>query len=102
MTASNLASQEEQLQRARMMATRHAIAAEELVCREQATRAAREQLARAQGDYDLLQAGAWEADKAVSRAAVTPGESEIKANPRARSAKLRSAERTHAPAWREA
>ena len=38
----------------------------------------------------------------LSRGAVTPREGEIKANARARSAKLRAAERTHAPAWREA
>ena len=38
----------------------------------------------------------------VSRGAVKPGDAEIDANPRARSARLRGAERTAAPAWGEA
>jgi 16S rRNA (cytosine1402-N4)-methyltransferase len=35
----------------------------------------------------------------VNRGATTPGQAEIEANPRARSAKLRAAARTDAPAW---
>ncbi len=38
----------------------------------------------------------------ISRGAITPSESEIRSNPRARSARLRAAERTGAPAWGEA
>lgn len=38
----------------------------------------------------------------ITRKAVTPGADEIARNPRARSARLRSAERTAAPAWGEA
>jgi 16S rRNA (cytosine1402-N4)-methyltransferase len=38
----------------------------------------------------------------LSRGAAMPSEEEIEINPRARSARLRAAERTHAPAWGEA
>jgi 16S rRNA (cytosine1402-N4)-methyltransferase len=39
--------------------------------------------------------------KVLERRGVTPEESEIKNNPRARSARLRFAERTNAPVWKE-
>jgi 16S rRNA (cytosine1402-N4)-methyltransferase len=38
----------------------------------------------------------------LSRSAIKPSDAEIRSNARARSARLRAAERTDAPAWREA
>ena len=65
---ANLANLEDQRNRARTLYAKRAIGEEDLVKSEQSTRVAREQLARARAEYALLRAGAWEADKAVTRA----------------------------------
>jgi multidrug resistance efflux pump len=73
---ANLTSLEDQARRAQQMAGR-AISDEEVVSRQQAARAAREQLARAKADYDLLKAGAWEPDKVVAAAAVEQARAQV-------------------------
>src|SRR5206468_10108550 len=50
---------------------------EEAMSRQQMARVAREQLARARADYDLLRAGAWEPDKVVAAAAVEQAQSQL-------------------------
>ena len=67
---ANLEDLQDQLSRARVLHRRNAMAEEELVRRQQGYQKAREQLARAVAEHALLQAGAWEPDKAVARAAV--------------------------------
>jgi multidrug resistance efflux pump len=67
---ANLANMEDQFKRAQTMRARNGISEEEMVNREQAAHVAREQLRRADADYKLLKAGAWSADKDVTRAQV--------------------------------
>src|SRR5262249_37377563 len=67
---ANLTNMEDQFKRAQAMYARRGISEEEMVNREQAARVAREQFRRAEADYKLLKAGAWSADKDVTRAQV--------------------------------
>jgi multidrug resistance efflux pump len=75
---ANLIDQEDQLRRSQALVRNRAIGEEELVRRRQASHVAREQLARAEADYRLLRAGAWEPDKAVARAAVAQARAQLK------------------------
>jgi multidrug resistance efflux pump len=74
---ANLADQEDQLKRAKKLYSSRAIGDEEMVRRQTAYQATREQLVRAEAEHKLLKAGAWEADKAMSRAAVGQAEAQI-------------------------
>jgi HlyD family secretion protein len=74
---ANLANMEDQYKRARELAGGPAFSPEEVVSRQQAARMAREQLARARADYDLLKAGAWGPDKAVAAAAVEQARAQV-------------------------
>jgi multidrug resistance efflux pump len=73
----NLLDQEDQLRRARALSTRRAIADEDAIRRQQATKMAAEQLARAEAEYALLKAGAWAPDKEVARTAVQQAEAQL-------------------------
>jgi multidrug resistance efflux pump len=61
----------------RMFATR-GTSEDDLIRRRQAATVAREQLARAQADLALLEAGAWQADKDVARATVEQMRAQVK------------------------
>jgi multidrug resistance efflux pump len=74
---ANLQDHEDQYKRARTLYGSRAVGEEEWVRRKQALRMAREQLARARAEYDLLRAGAWEPDKAVARTAVTQAQAQV-------------------------
>jgi multidrug resistance efflux pump len=69
--------QEQLHRRAEALYRDRAVAEEELVRRKQALAVAREQLERAKADDSLLKAGAWDADKAVARAAVEQAQAQL-------------------------
>jgi multidrug resistance efflux pump len=74
---AHLAAQEDYLRRIRSLAAGKSAAKDELVRREEAFHMAREQLARAQAEHNLLMAGAWEPEKAVARAAVAQAKTQV-------------------------
>jgi HlyD family secretion protein len=73
---ANFEDQEDQYRRSRSLA-KVAVGEEELIKRRQATQMAQQQLARAEADYQLLNAGAWEPDKAIARAAVAMAQAQL-------------------------
>ncbi|MCI0685101.1 MAG: efflux RND transporter periplasmic adaptor subunit [Gemmataceae bacterium] len=75
--AANVASTEDQYDRAKRLVERETLAREEYVTRKWAYDAAVHELARAQADYDLLKAGAWKPDIDVAKAAVAEARSQI-------------------------
>jgi len=77
-SAASVAMMDDQARRARELYAQKATPLEELTTKEQSLNVAKAQLARARADYDLLLAGAWEADKAVARAAVEQAEAQLK------------------------
>jgi multidrug resistance efflux pump len=68
---------EDQFDRARQMLPRRAMAEEDFRQRQFALEEARQQRARAAAEHALLRAGAWEADKAIARAAVAQAEARL-------------------------
>jgi multidrug resistance efflux pump len=74
---ANLTEAEDKYRRSEPLLPRGAITEGELVRYRQAVAAARAQVARAKADYELLTAGAWEADKAVARAQIEQSKAQM-------------------------
>jgi multidrug resistance efflux pump len=74
---ANVANTEDQYRRAQELAGGSGFSPEEIVSRRQAARAAREQLARAKADYELLKAGAWKPDIDVATVAVEQAKAQV-------------------------
>jgi multidrug resistance efflux pump len=69
-TRANLADQQDQLARTRILQKSRAASEEDRIRREQATEMARAQLLKAEADLKLMQAGAWKPDLRVAEEAV--------------------------------
>ena len=67
---ASLKNEQDQYQRAQALYDRRATSEEERHRQQQRYQMAKEQLARARAEYDLLKAGAWEPDRAIARAEV--------------------------------
>jgi multidrug resistance efflux pump len=74
---SNVKLQADQLARAEKMVGSHSIGEEDWFTRKQGLASAEAQLAQARANLALLKAGAWDADKAVARAAVVQAEAQV-------------------------
>jgi HlyD family secretion protein len=68
---------EEQYQRVRRLKSQAAVSEEEYVTRQQAYEMAVHEKARAEAEYDLLQAGAWTPDVAIARATVKEAQAKV-------------------------
>jgi multidrug efflux pump subunit AcrA (membrane-fusion protein) len=75
---ANVALQRDLAERARRLAASEAMSREDVNQRLLTLEVARQQLAQAEADDRLLRAGAWEADKAVARAAVAMAAAQAK------------------------
>jgi multidrug efflux pump subunit AcrA (membrane-fusion protein) len=75
---ANLADQQDQLKRARLLYTRGATGDEERVRREMGTASAREQLRKAEADLALTNAGAWKPDLRIAEVSVGLAEAQLK------------------------
>jgi multidrug resistance efflux pump len=71
------ALQQDQFERARRLLPSRAISEEDYRYRQLALEEARQQLARAEAEHALLQAGAWKPDKVIARAAVAKTEARL-------------------------
>jgi multidrug resistance efflux pump len=74
---ANLTDQQDQLNRAEQLFAGRAIGEEEVVRRRQAHRMAKEQLALAKADLELLLAGAWTPDKVQAQAEVAQVQAQL-------------------------
>lgn len=74
---ANVVDKEAQYHHGQELFAKKVIGSEQLTQRKQALAVAREQLARAQADQDLLRAGAAEADKDVARAVVAQAQAQV-------------------------
>jgi HlyD family secretion protein len=75
---ANMTDQQDQLNRTKDLYARKVTTDSEMVTRQQAFRMSRSRYARARAEYDMQKAGAWEYDKAVSRAAVEQAEAQLR------------------------
>lgn len=75
---ANLRLARDRRERSEQLNERRAASQEELVQRRLAEESAEAELSRAQADLDLLDAGAWEPDKAIARAKVAQMQAQIR------------------------
>ncbi len=76
-SAAHMTDMEDQMKRTRELAKRNVVAEQEVVTREQQFRMAQAQFNKSKAEFDLLQAGAWDQDKAVAKAAVEQASAQV-------------------------